>query len=206
MAPYLMTNLEESIRALYLQLGISSVDRLNPETVASGLGIWLHYAPVSSRALDRSGLQTIILDSRLTKEEQWEEFGHELCHLLLHAGNQLRLSEDAIRFQEHKADNFAYHFCVPTFLLQEFHLPPQLSEAAAILASAFGVTASFARERLKRYYRRLLNAEFSQAVHAASHAEDRYCRANGGDFTIRTGKGRLLYCRERSVPGYPGEE
>ncbi|WP_411810215.1 ImmA/IrrE family metallo-endopeptidase [Bacillus altitudinis] len=32
---------------------------------------------------------TIIIDNRLSPQEQWQNFGHELCHALRHEGNQL---------------------------------------------------------------------------------------------------------------------
>ncbi|MBU8639767.1 ImmA/IrrE family metallo-endopeptidase [Bacillus pumilus] len=32
---------------------------------------------------------TIIIDNRLSPQEQWQDFGHELCHALRHEENQL---------------------------------------------------------------------------------------------------------------------
>ncbi|MCY1631342.1 MULTISPECIES: ImmA/IrrE family metallo-endopeptidase [Bacillus] len=54
----------------------------------------------------------IILDSRLSPPEQWKEFGHELCHVLRHEGNQLTMSPLSAELQEMQANVFAYKFCV----------------------------------------------------------------------------------------------
>lgn len=202
MYSYRFTPLEQSIRDLYRAMQIEEPFELEPEPIAARLGIWIHYAPFSSRAVDRAGLKTIVLDSRLTKQEQWQDFGHELCHLLHHAGNQLAMGESFIRFQETKAANFAYHFCIPTFMLLRTELPRLESEAVACIASTFGVEPEFARERLKRHRRQLTSNYLAEKLTAYFHAEELVKRREGIDYIVPTGRSSMLFCRERGVIGY----
>ncbi|WP_149865378.1 ImmA/IrrE family metallo-endopeptidase [Bacillus zhangzhouensis] len=34
-------------------------------------------------------LELFLINTRLSPQEQWQDFGHELCHALRHEGNQL---------------------------------------------------------------------------------------------------------------------
>ncbi|MEF3302403.1 ImmA/IrrE family metallo-endopeptidase [Paenibacillus sp. GYB003] len=205
MYSYQSTPLEQSIEQLFGALNIREPHELDPETIAAGLGIWLHYAPVASQAIDRAGLQSVVLDNRLTRQEQWQDFGHELCHLLHHAGNQLTMGESFIRFQETKAANFAYQFCVPTFMLLRCELPRLEAEAVAVIASQFGVTPEFAKERLKRHNRQVTSNRLAEKLTAYFHAEQLFKRKEGIDYIVQTGRGKMLFCRERGVIGYMGD-
>jgi Zn-dependent peptidase ImmA (M78 family) len=82
---------------------------------------------------------------------QWQEFGHELCHLLRHAGNQHTLPSFFLRMREWQANSFALHFCIPTFLLEELDLTDDKQSAIEIIAQTFGVEYDFAEERLERW-------------------------------------------------------
>ncbi|WP_344914101.1 ImmA/IrrE family metallo-endopeptidase [Paenibacillus hodogayensis] len=202
---YQSTPLEQSIERLYRAMNMREAHQLDPETIASHLGIWLHYAPFASRAIDRAGLQSIVLDSRLSRQEQWQDFGHELCHVLHHGGNQLTISEAFIRFQETKAVNFAYQFCIPTFMLLDAELPKLESEAVAAVASQFGVAPEFAKERLKRHTRQITSNKIAERLTAHFHAEELFKRRKGIDYIVPTGRSHMLFCRERGVIGYMGD-
>ncbi|TMV48101.1 ImmA/IrrE family metallo-endopeptidase [Paenibacillus mesophilus] len=199
---YPCTALEQSVERLYRAMDIREPHHLDPETIAHKLGIWIHYAPFASQAIDRGGLQSIVLDNRLSRQEQWQDFGHELCHVQHHAGNQLAMGESFIRFQETKANNFAYHFCVPTFMLLRSELPSHESEAVAAIASAFGVTPEFARERLLRHNRQVTSNRLAEKLTAYFHAEELFKRSEGIDYIVPTGRAKMLFCRERGVLGY----
>lgn len=206
MYDYRSTALEQSIERLYVAMDIREAHQLDPEEIAAKLGIWLHYAPFASRAIDRAGLQSIVLDNRLSRQEQWQDFGHELCHVLHHGGNQLTMGESFIRFQETKAINFAYQFCVPTFMLLRLELPMLESEATAAIASRFGVTPEFAKERLKRHNRQVTSNRLAEELTARFHAEQLFKRGKGIDYIVSAGRAHMLFCRERGVLGYMGDK
>lgn len=46
----------------------------------------------------------------------------ELSHVLLHTGDQFFISPLFREYQENKANNFMYHFCMPTSMLDELDL------------------------------------------------------------------------------------
>ncbi|WP_160141572.1 ImmA/IrrE family metallo-endopeptidase [Salicibibacter halophilus] len=81
----------------------------------------------------------------------WELFSHELSHVLLNKGNQKRMDERFLYYQEKKANHFSYHFGIPTFMLENLELPQTLKTASMYVANLFHVTFDFALKRLKQY-------------------------------------------------------
>jgi Zn-dependent peptidase ImmA (M78 family) len=148
---YQTSLLEDWIDRLYIQLGIRSPDQLDFKIISERLRIPLDIRNLSSRIYEGE----IIINSRLTPEEQWQEFGHELCHKLRHAGNQMFMPRPFFQLQEFQANYFAYHFCVPTFMLQKLDIPRSRQEAIYLIAVTFGVTCEFADKRLQMYEEKL---------------------------------------------------
>ena len=150
------THADETVSKLYQSIGINRPPLLNPDTVAHRLGIELNYLPVDSMRINKR----MYLDSRLSTEEQWQQFGHELCHVLWHQDNQLKLSQSFIDMQERQADNFALYACIPTDALLSEPLPSTEWEAVAILVETFGVTPEFALKRLKLHLSHLYQTTY----------------------------------------------
>ncbi|WP_373290650.1 ImmA/IrrE family metallo-endopeptidase [Oceanobacillus neutriphilus] len=87
--------------------------------------------------------------------EQWLDFAHELCHVLLQYGNQIiNLNNLYIQYQEWKANNFALHFCVPTFMLLEYKINTT-NEAINIIKNKFYVTDKIAKKRVIHFENQL---------------------------------------------------
>ncbi|HLR71553.1 MAG TPA: ImmA/IrrE family metallo-endopeptidase [Pseudogracilibacillus sp.] len=85
-------------------------------------------------------------------------FGHEVCHYLRHCGNQLKMHPLFLQLQESQANHFAYHFCVPTFMLQ------QLREVTIYdVMELFNVEFDFALRRLEMYRNNVLGRNMSYA-------------------------------------------
>lgn len=108
---YQLTPLEQSIKDLYQSLSISEPHQLDMIDIASKLSIWLHFADITNMVIERNGVYSIIIDRRLTRQQQWQDFGHELFHMLRHPENKLMLSTSIVQLQEAQATNFAFHFC-----------------------------------------------------------------------------------------------
>jgi Zn-dependent peptidase ImmA (M78 family) len=108
-------------------------------------------------------LLSIILDIYKSEQEQWEDFGHELAHILWHGGNQIEMPDTLARFQEVKANNFALQFCVPTFMLLDLVIPHNLNEAVFFIMETFNVTGDFARKKLMHLERQLIGYQFHRA-------------------------------------------
>jgi len=152
---YQTTPLEQWIEQLWLKSGITAPSQLNVEEVASRLDVWVHYMKDTSRALEYMGMRTILIDQRQGSEAQWEDFLHELCHVLRHAGNQTTMPRLFCEGQEAEANRFVLYAAMPFFMLRHFKLPDRIDEAAESLAYHFGVTFELARKRLEQVQRRM---------------------------------------------------
>ena len=145
------THLEDYIKNLYLSLAVHSPSQLDMRDIAKKLNIRLHYFDEESESNFLGGVPRIFLNKNLNIQEQWQDFAHELCHVLLHAGNQRFLPHNFLLYQEMKANNFMYHFCIPTFMLEKIDLPRYKNESIKLIAETFNVTLIFAEKRLEMY-------------------------------------------------------
>ncbi|MEK4026335.1 ImmA/IrrE family metallo-endopeptidase [Sporosarcina sp. FSL W7-1283] len=148
------SHLEDFIESLLKEIGVFKPIHLNKFYIADMLGVYLHLLEVRSRGLWDGDIYYIFLNPNLSRQQRWQDFGHELCHGLRHAGNQKSMPSSFRKLQEWQANNFMYHFCVPTFMLRSIQLPSDQRFAAALIAETFNVEFSFAEERLKRYYQK----------------------------------------------------
>lgn len=164
MSLYVLTPIEEYIQRLYAEMNIEYPEQLDLMDIASRLNIWIYFHDMSSRAIERNGLYSMVIDRRLSSAEQWQDFGHELCHLLRHAGNQLNTHEPFISYQEAQAEQFALHFCIPTFMLNHLRLPWEKEEAVTVVAETFNVTYPFALQRLEKFKRKVHQAKVDQLI------------------------------------------
>jgi Zn-dependent peptidase ImmA (M78 family) len=174
---YTYTPLEDFIKDLYKRLSFTVPIEFNIKQIAEKLNISLHFYDDGSTAIRRNGIFHIFIDERLTPQEQWQDFGHELCHVLRHDGSQYGMVQPFLYLQENQAENFMYHFCVPTFMLLNYKISNFLDVKAGIqfVVQNFNVTETFAEERLKRFKRQILQSK-SDAEHRA-HMESLYPKA-----------------------------
>ncbi|MEV9639527.1 ImmA/IrrE family metallo-endopeptidase [Mammaliicoccus sciuri] len=148
---YQNSHLEDYIQQLYKDLSIRHPSQLNKYVIGERLNIGVYLTSGSSEAFYWQGRYYIFIDRSLNSRQRWQDFGHELCHVLRHSGHQGRMPPPFRQLQEWQADNFGYHFCVPTFMLQRIRLPPDQRAAAALIAETFNVDYRFAEIRLDRY-------------------------------------------------------
>ncbi|MEK4303693.1 ImmA/IrrE family metallo-endopeptidase [Oceanobacillus sp. FSL K6-0251] len=149
---YHTTLLEDSIKQFYFYLNIYHPQQLDMIKIAELLKIKIHFAPFSSSTFRGE----IIIDSRLAPEQQWEDFGHELCHVLFQYGNQiLNINSLFLEYQEWKANNFALHFCVPTFMLQKYKIAT-IPDGISFITNKFQVRQEIAEKRLIHFRNQLI--------------------------------------------------
>lgn len=91
-----------------------------------------------------NGLYSMVLDIQTLPQEQWQDFVHELAHVLKYAENPFNMNRMTRELQEYQANSFMYHFCVPTFMLEKLSLPRMQSEAIKLIGDTFNVTYPFA--------------------------------------------------------------
>lgn len=153
-------------------MGIQRPDQVDIDDVAFKLDIWIHEWKFKSRARSFKGMHSILLDSRISDQEKWQDFGHELCHILNHEGNQIHMPPAFLEFQEVKANNFAMHFCVPTFMILDAGLPCTWNEATLFVMETFNVTESFARKRLLHFNNQVIGFEYYEALRRQWRVEE----------------------------------
>jgi len=166
---YTKTLLEDAVEKLYKKLEIT--DPNHPiDDVARKLNIELHYFekfPFAMRG-------TITLDPRLPKKKQKEVFAHELAHVMYHVGIQIIMPESFREKQEYQARNFAFHFCIPTFMMKQMDLHKDRYRAVEEIADTFGVTNKFADERLIHYEKQINGFLFHQELLKCSEQSEKY--------------------------------
>ncbi|MCM3046699.1 ImmA/IrrE family metallo-endopeptidase [Bacillus altitudinis] len=149
-----LSHLEEEVKKIYTKINMLTPEAIDMELMAASLKIWLHFERRPSFVFCVNGSYSMVIDKRLNKKQQWEDFGHELCHVIKHYGNQFDMHKLFRELQEYQANSFMYHFCVPSFMLQRLNLPSLQSEAIKLIGDTFNVTYSFAAARLEMFRRK----------------------------------------------------
>ncbi|MEK4029356.1 ImmA/IrrE family metallo-endopeptidase [Pseudobacillus sp. FSL P4-0506] len=165
------TRLEDYIFSLYQSIHIYEPEQLRIELIASRLGVNVEYIGGVSKTIHMPEQPLILINRHLTPEAQWQDFGHELGHLLRHCGNQMCLPPPFIELQEWQANNFALHFCIPTFMMEQLEFPWRKQEVIYLLARTFTVEFSFAAHRLERWLHQKESLYFWQDM---SEAQEHY--------------------------------
>lgn len=158
----ILTHLEDYIQHFYNQLGIYSPTQLTEEEIAQKLDIAIYYWTESSQALFIKDHSFIFLNHMLLPNFKWQEFCHELGHVLLHTGDQMQLPYSFVEYQEYKANNFALHAAAPTFMIDQLDLPNTYQEAVRLLQDTFHISLTFACKRLDHY---INNHVFASQMH-----------------------------------------
>ena len=146
-----MNYLEDYISKFYKSMDIHSPEQLSSEQITHKLQIGLYYWDNPSQAVMIHNKPFIFLEATMLPNFVWQTFCHELCHILLHAGNQMQLPSSFVEYQEWKANNFALHAAVPTSMLDALQLPSDYFEAVRLIQDTFHVSLTFACKRLDHY-------------------------------------------------------
>lgn len=143
-----MTHTEDFIKNFYSSLSITNPLQLQYKKVATSLGIKIFYWNKTSQVLFDKHRVYIFLNEQLTTAQLWQDFCHELGHVLLHTGQQKHMSKSWIEYLENKANNFMYHACIPSFMLDEINSDTLTIEN---VQQIFNVEYAFAEKRLTQY-------------------------------------------------------
>ena len=145
------THTEDFIKKLYNRMGILVPQQITFKTIAIRLGIQLFYWSDTSQALFLKEKAYIIINEQLSSQQQWQDFCHELAHVLLHSGHQGHMSPLFREYQENKANNFMYHACIPSFMLDELEQSDADALTIQYVQQLFNVEYDFALKRLEQY-------------------------------------------------------
>ncbi|GAA0415424.1 ImmA/IrrE family metallo-endopeptidase [Virgibacillus salarius] len=135
------SRLEDLVYKLYTSIGVKDPTGLEMHKIAKKLGVEITYDENKVFRFENE----ISLKKR-TKRQEWMDFGHELGHCLMHCGLQVSMHPLFVELQEWQANNFAYHFCVPTFMLDKLY-----NYTVCDVMQLFNVDYDFACKRLEIY-------------------------------------------------------
>lgn len=145
------THTEDFIQKLYSRMDILTPHQLDFQSITMRLGVQLFFWPDKSQALFLKEQAYIFLNDQITQQQQWQDFCHELAHVLLHSGHQGRITPLFREYQENKANNFMYHACIPSFMLDELGKSSTSALTVQHVQQLFNVEYDFALKRLDQY-------------------------------------------------------
>ncbi|WP_413362293.1 ImmA/IrrE family metallo-endopeptidase [Lysinibacillus sp. 3P01SB] len=148
------TYTESYVATLYERINIQTPLQLDFQLIAHRLGIKVFYWPEQSQALFFKDTGYIMLNNTLSPQQQWQDFTHELGHVLLHTGSQTRLPKSFVEYQEFKAKQFMLHASVPTFMLENLALSDATQPNILLVQQLFNVEEEIATKRLNSYLER----------------------------------------------------
>lgn len=134
------THLEDYIYNLLRSIKITDPSQLTMDNVVKRMKLTVVYKKKAYRVYDE------IILMKGTEQQEWQLFAHELCHHLRHSGSQFDMHYLFRILQEWQANYFSYHFCVPTFMLDEIK-----EVTVCEIMNLFNVEEEFAYRRLEMY-------------------------------------------------------
>lgn len=150
---YQTTLLEDWITAFYQNLGIRTPNDLCIDKIAHKCNVILLKENIDSYYLANDYIKMIVIDSRLSLEQQREVFFHELCHVLRHAGMQGMMPIAFRELQEWDAVRFSRYAAIPAHMLQYIRL--EKDNTIADMSEMFGVTPDLCKKRLTQIHNKI---------------------------------------------------
>lgn len=146
-----MNRTEIYIKDFYLSLGINNASQLNINYVSKMLGLDVVFWTYTSEVARFGERYKMFINKTLSMQQRWQDFGHEMYHYFNDHTSYNTLHSIYYFYGECKADYFAYHFCVPTFMLL------QLKEVSVdVITRLFNVEYDFALRRFEMYQNKML--------------------------------------------------
>lgn len=112
---YQFSFLEKEISDLYSTYRINTPSDLTIENISIALNINVYFRELSAKLIIDDKEVYIILDSRQPKRKQYEDFYHELAHLLLSHSTAATLP--LFHYFENRADNLIQYLAIPYNML-----------------------------------------------------------------------------------------
>ncbi|UOQ47206.1 ImmA/IrrE family metallo-endopeptidase [Gracilibacillus caseinilyticus] len=144
-------DLERWISKHYLKKGITKPSHMDIEEIAKSFDVQLGYREKRSYSFAYGNSKIISIDSKLTIEEQHEQFFHELCHILRHCGSQLIMPKAFRDLQEWDAKRFTRYAAIPLHMVQQFDLKSDF--VIEEMSYKFNINSFIVKERLEGIYR-----------------------------------------------------
>lgn len=147
-----MNATEKFVTNFYESINVVDPLQVSIELIVDVLDIKLMYWYHTSAIAQFNNKYAIFINESINMQQQWQEFGHEMYHYFYDDTKYDLLNESYAEYGETKADYFAYHFCVPTFMLQKMKGVDMYD-----VMNLFNVEFDFALKRLEMYKNKLLS-------------------------------------------------
>lgn len=151
---YYPTLLEKWISDWYIKSNILKPEDIRIEIICDLNKILCEEKSMNSHFLELGSLKMIIIDSRVEPEMKREQFFHELCHILKHAGNQTMMPKPFRDLQEWSAKHFTRYAAIPYHMLK--YIDYTSPDAVTVTSSMFKVTPELVISRFSDIERRIL--------------------------------------------------
>ncbi|WP_139376893.1 ImmA/IrrE family metallo-endopeptidase [Halobacillus salinus] len=149
---YSTTALEDWVSNWYMKNNFQFPADLKLRKIAMKYEIFIHYRQMESRYVRFGRYKEIVLNTALDKLVQREQFFHEFCHAIRHAGKQTMMAEAFRELQERDARHFTLYAALPHHMIKRYDLnDPELLERWAF---DFKVSYELCEERLEQIRRR----------------------------------------------------
>ncbi|MFG6117191.1 ImmA/IrrE family metallo-endopeptidase [Halobacillus sp. MO56] len=149
---YTTTTLEDLITQWYKIRNFTIPTDLSVHKIGLENQIFVKCRPTQASYMKVGKFQEIVLDSRLPQIHQREQFFHELCHALRHAGRQLIMPKDFYELQERDARHFTLYASLPYHMIKEYTLSDP--EIINQWSQDFKIPLNVCQERLEKIMRR----------------------------------------------------
>lgn len=144
-----LNKLDNCIMRLLVFLKILEPVQLNDPNaillISNSLNIRTYFYKWTTGVSNIDGNSNIFLCKHQSKQQVWQDYGKALGHLLL-LNNVDNLPFDFDKLTEEELKEFAYHLCVPTFMLEQLN-----NINVQEITKAFNVKSNFAEKKISLY-------------------------------------------------------
>jgi Zn-dependent peptidase ImmA (M78 family) len=162
---YIPTDIERKVEMLYRERNILAPPDLEISKVAKLFNVYVDYSKGPQRAIWDEDTSVIFINPNQAEEKQREVFFHELCHPLMHYGDQTKMHCKSFRdLQEFQANQFQLYAAVPFYMLKELDLPVYEYQIINTIRVTFKIPLSLAKKRFDQIKRRIFQAQIDGKV------------------------------------------
>jgi Zn-dependent peptidase ImmA (M78 family) len=145
---YFPTPLESWVSEKYKRMKMIKPEDICEDKIAWIYNIFYVKKPIPSNSFENGKYKSITIDSRIVPALQREQFYHEWCHILRHAGNQNMMPAAFRELQEYDARNFTRYAAIPYHMLDLYDFrDPQLIDQ---WQRDFKISAELCNERIQK--------------------------------------------------------
>lgn len=159
---YKPTEIELWISQIYQKNGIRYASDMDIDHIADIFNASVRVTKDETRVLYDDHFCLIFLHAYFREEQKREAFFHELCHPIMHVGNQHRLPAGLMQLQEIQAANFQLYAAMPAYMLEEFMDIKYKHTFIKVLSGEFKLPLGFVQKRIDQIERRILQERMDQ--------------------------------------------